>query len=144
MTDCGSYVAREQRATQPDNGSTQEGQSVVELALFLPVLLFIMVGALDLGRAFHAYTTVVNAAREGARYGAFHPTDSVGIRNHVEQEAQGSGIDLSQSTVIVETPNISPGSPIKVTVIYQFQPITGLIVGGQTLSISGSVSMIQF
>ncbi len=144
MMGCGSCTSHEQGAIQPDNGNAQEGQRLAELALLLPVLVLILVGVLDLGRAFHAYTTVVNAAREGARYGAFYPTDSTGIRARVEQEAAGSGIDLSQSNVIIETNDISPGSPIKVTVIYQFQLVTGLIVGGKTISITGSVSMIQF
>lgn len=122
----------------------EEGQSLVELALLLPVLILILAGALDLGRAFYAYTTVVNAAREGARYGAFHPDAAAEIRDQIVQEAAGSGIDLESSTVIIETDTISPGSPIRVTVIYQFQPITGLIFGGQGTSISASVSMIQF
>ncbi|MFQ5858046.1 MAG: TadE/TadG family type IV pilus assembly protein [Anaerolineae bacterium] len=129
---------------QLDKVSQQEGQSLAELALLLPLLLLVMAGALDLGRAFHAHTTVVNAAREGARYGIFQPADSSGIRDQVEQEAEGSSIDLSQSTVVIEMDEISPGSPIKVTVIYQFQPITGLIFGGQSIPIRGSVSMIQF
>lgn len=129
---------------EPTRSGAQEGQSLVELALLLPALVFIMVGVLDLGRAFHAYTTLVNAAREGARYGAFHPTDSFGIRNQVEQEAADSGIDLSQSTVIIETDAISPGTAIKVTVVYQFQAISTMILSSHTISISGSASMIQF
>lgn len=129
---------------QPDKRSAQEGQSLVELALLLPVLLLILVGVLDLGRAFHAYVTVMNAAREGARYAAFHPTDTIEIRNQVEQEAAGSGIDLVQSTVIIEMDEVAPGSAVKVTVIYQFQPIMGQIFGGQSISITGSASMIQF
>lgn len=53
-------------------GSTR-GQSVVEFALILPVLLLILAGAIDLGRAFYAYVAVENAAKEGALYGARHP-----------------------------------------------------------------------
>lgn len=131
-------------ATQPARNDTQEGQSLVELALLLPILLLIMAGVLDLGRAFHAYVTVANAAREGARYGAFHPTDSFGIRNQVEQEALDSGIDLGNSTVMIEADSISPGIPIKVTVIYSFQSVSGLIIGHQDLQLAVSASMVQF
>jgi Flp pilus assembly protein TadG len=42
-------------STQPGAGRAQEGQSLIELALFLPTMLLVMVGVLDLGRAFHAY-----------------------------------------------------------------------------------------
>ncbi len=144
MSDLRFAPSCKEGAIEPDRSSTQEGQSLIELALLLPVLLLIMAGMLDLGRAFQAYTVVVNAAREGARYGAYNPTDSYGILGRVQQEANGSGIDLSQSTVIIEMTNVSPGVPIKVTVIYQFQPVMGLIVGGQSISIRGSVSVVQF
>ena len=50
------------------------GVSAVEFALIAPVLLLILVGILDLGRAVNAYVTVSNAAREGTHYLALHPT----------------------------------------------------------------------
>jgi Flp pilus assembly protein TadG len=127
----------------------EEGQSSVELALLLPVLLLIMAGVLDIGRAFQAYVTVANAAREGARHMSLHQGDCFGARDRVIQEAAGSGVDLSSATVIFQPAWCSPGSavpgdPIKVTVTYQFQPIIGLILGGQKISISTSASMVQF
>ena len=39
---------------------------LVELALITPVLLFLLVAALDLGRLFYAQITIESAAREGA------------------------------------------------------------------------------
>lgn len=144
MSGVRSVLSCEQATMQPDRSGGQEGQSIAELALLFPVLLLIMIGVLDLGRAFFAYTTVVNAAREGARYAAFHPTDSVGIRARVEQEAEGWGVDLTQSTVRIDADAISPGIPIRVTVIHKFEPVTRIITGGLDISITGSVSMIQF
>jgi Flp pilus assembly protein TadG len=130
---------------QSGAGRAQEGQSITELALFFPVLLLIMVGMLDLGRAFHVYTTVVNAAREGARYGAFYPDDDFGIQDAVVQEATGSNINLSLATIIVEKPSgVGSGNPIRVTVTFQFDPVTTLVVGANTIGISGSASMPQF
>ncbi len=133
------------RSRQPSTGRGQEGQSLVELALFFPALLLIMVGMLDLGRSFHVYTTVVNAAREGARYAALNPTDYWGIQNAVIQEAEGSNIDLQTSSIIVEWPNgFGAGKPVKVTVTFQFNLITGIVVSNKIISISGSASMPQF
>ena len=43
------------------------GQSLAEFALVFPVVILILFGAIDLGRAVYAYNTVANAAREGAR-----------------------------------------------------------------------------
>ena len=52
----------------------RSGQSLVELALVLPVLLLIVLVALDFGRVFFGYVTLTNATRIGANYAASHPT----------------------------------------------------------------------
>lgn len=48
----------------------RRGQSVVELALTAPLLFVMLLGMMDFGRAFFQYNIVLNAAREGARFGA--------------------------------------------------------------------------
>lgn len=48
----------------------ERGQGLVEMALVLPLLLLLVVGAVELGMALNRQITVVNAAREGARFGA--------------------------------------------------------------------------
>jgi Flp pilus assembly protein TadG len=53
----------------------KSGQGVVEFALALPILVIIIIGVLDFGRAFQTYIRVSNAAREGAFYLASHPDD---------------------------------------------------------------------
>ena len=52
----------------------ETGTALVEFALVAPVLLLILVGILDLGRAVNALVTVSNAAREGSHYAILHPT----------------------------------------------------------------------
>ncbi len=49
------------------------GQSVVEFALVLPILLLLLAATVDFGRLFYAYVAVENAAKEGALYGARSP-----------------------------------------------------------------------
>ncbi|MEX0710418.1 MAG: TadE/TadG family type IV pilus assembly protein [Chloroflexota bacterium] len=48
----------------------------MELALVLPVLLLIVMFALDFGRAFYSWVTITNATRVGANYAASHPGDT--------------------------------------------------------------------
>jgi Flp pilus assembly protein TadG len=50
------------------------GQALVELAIVLPVLLLLMLAALDLGRIFYARIAVENAAREGALEASINPS----------------------------------------------------------------------
>ncbi len=52
-----------------DDGAT----STVEFALVAPVLLLLLVGILDLGRAINAYVTISSSAREGSHYAVLHP-----------------------------------------------------------------------
>jgi Flp pilus assembly protein TadG len=46
------------------------GQSLVELALVLPILLLLLVGVIEIGRFSYYSILVSNAARAGAQYGA--------------------------------------------------------------------------
>jgi Flp pilus assembly protein TadG len=47
---------------------SERGQSLVELALMLPVILFLLVGVVEVGNALNAYLTLVDGARDGARW----------------------------------------------------------------------------
>jgi Flp pilus assembly protein TadG len=48
----------------------EQGQSLVELAMSLVVLLILIAGLVDLGRAFFTYIALRDAAQEGASYAA--------------------------------------------------------------------------
>jgi len=55
------------------------GQTLVEFALILPVLLLTLMGIADFGRAYAVYSNLFNSAREGTRYGVVHPLDLAGV-----------------------------------------------------------------
>jgi Flp pilus assembly protein TadG len=120
------------------------GQELIELAILIPLLMLIAFGVLDLGRLFHASITITNAAREGARFGTFDPTDSTGIIAAIQAEAANSGIDLSSSTVAVTCPDGACGSgqAVRVTISYPFQLVMGLVFANPTLMLGGSAEMV--
>jgi Flp pilus assembly protein TadG len=68
----------------------ERGQSLVEFALVLPILMALLLLTIDVGRLFYAYVGVTNASREGAAYavanvaaqGVFDPT----IATRAQQE----------------------------------------------------------
>jgi hypothetical protein len=48
------------------------GQSMVEFALILPILMFLLMGFFDIGRVVLSHDALGHAAREGARYAIVH------------------------------------------------------------------------
>ena len=105
----------------------ESGQSLVEFAIGVSLLLLILAGVVDLGRGFYSYVVIANAAREGARYGASFPEGD--IVGKVIAEAQGSGITLTPADVSVTLLMDPPqGSPVRVDVHHEFEPWVGRIL----------------
>lgn len=150
-------VRAARRAPIRTRNRLQRGQSVVEFALIVPVLLFTLLMAVDFGRIFFTYIQVTNAAREAAAYGATQPTDTVGIRARATQEknAQGqAGEDAWSLAVSCADPAGSPiacntagggtgtGNTVTVTVTQPFSFMTPLISGffGGQLDVNASAT----
>lgn len=100
------------------------GQSLVEVAFVLPVLLIVLLGIFDFGRAIYAYNAVSNAAREAARV-------AIVDQNPVTVVAEGKRAALGLDPAAVNVTFIPPtctkiGCPITVTVDHQWQAITPL------------------
>ena len=106
----------------------EKGQSLLEFALILPVLLIVLAGVLDLGRLYYSYIAVTDAAAEGATYAAMYP--EVSARDEVFQRAQEASrglVQIDNSMVEVDCPSVASGAPVTVTVSYSFTVATPLI-----------------
>lgn len=112
------------------------GVSMIETALVVPLLLIILAGVVDIGRAFHTYITVINATREGARFGVNRSWDTNGIRTVVRNEAANSDVNLAGATITVSSGG--SGYPIRVTTQVQFPMLMGGILGVNTIPISST------
>ena len=51
----------------PRRAPRSRGQSLVEFALVFPIIILLIAGFFEIGRAVYAYNTIANAARQGAR-----------------------------------------------------------------------------
>ncbi len=119
---------------------SSRGQSLVEFALTLPLLMLILIGTLDLGRITASYVILANAAREGARYGAAHPGDATGIAQRARAEASGTIVDPTQIQIVCN-PSCDTvgalGSQIQVQATFPFTFITTYLFAGlNTINIS--------
>lgn len=118
----------------------QEGQGLVEFALVFPVLILLLMGVFDFGRAIMAYNTVANGAR-GAMRAAIVDQNTTVIRD----AALGQMTSLnSDGITVVYTPCVplKIGCEASVAVSYAWSPITpviGRIVGPIMLSSTTSM-----
>ena len=85
-------------------GAGQRGQSLVEFAISSIVLLLLVMGLLDLSRAFYFSVNLQGAAREGARHGAWFNTaarnnnflDDADVMSAVNAGLNGAGLTATQ------------------------------------------------
>ncbi len=89
---------------------SRRGQSLVEFALVLPVLLLIVAGTLEVANILTMQNHVQQAAREGARFGAVGGVEQ-GIRTVVVDQSSKSSLatDEDRMTVWIIRPIIDIG-----------------------------------
>ena len=129
--------------------NTQRGQSLVELALSLMVILMLLMGAVDFGLALFAYVSMRDAAQDGALYGSINPTDQTGIKNRVVAAASDViTIDPNNITVKVNgaaCEGLTSGVPNSLQILITHQhpvstPLVGAMIGSQTITLRAQVT----
>ena len=118
---------------------SERGQSLSELSMAMALILILLAGVADLGRAFFTYITLRDAAQEGALYGSFAFSQPVTLgassnlispgtacsRIHTRLlQNSDSPVDLStEATVSVEIAQASsPGVWVDCTTTIPIQP----------------------
>ena len=138
------------------------GQSLVEFALVLPVMLVFLAAALDLGRVFYANITLNNAAREGAFQAAITPTlyqenqacnqATNRVVCRIQNETTGSMVTVAPTDIdlacSVAGCAAAQGSLVTVEVRGRFRlitPLLSVIFGGQDLNLTSSaIAQIEY
>ena len=129
------------------NPSPKRGQTLVEFALLLPVLLLLALVVIDLGRAIYFYSAIHNAAREGARYGIINPDSYSGMTNTAINYAFGLGLD---NVDVIAGPGPDeiignfPNPTVRVRISYSFTPATPLVsrlLPGGTINLTSQAVM---
>ena len=124
---------------------SEKGQSLVELTLGLVILLLLVGGIVDLGRAAFSTMTLRDAVKEGALYGSIDPTNTTAIKQNVLDSSPRISQMIGSDDITVEVLT-SPcaGHRIRVTANYPDFPITmpfiGTILGGQTIILSSTIT----
>ena len=129
---------------QLNHPRSERGQSLTEMALSMVILLILLGGVVDLGRAFFTYMALRDSVQEGALYGSINPTLTQEIKNHVLDSSEMIPDLITNDDITVELIGAAcTGNSIRVMAVYPDFPVTmpllGTILGRQTVSISASV-----
>jgi Flp pilus assembly protein TadG len=128
-----STVARQRSGS---GGTARDrGAAAVEFALLLPVLLLLLFGIIDAGRALNAQITLTQAAREGARLAALGIPDATVVSN---TQSAADGLSPVSVTVTDCAPGAGPTSSATVSVSYQFSFVTPIAAIGALFGGSGT------
>lgn len=118
---------RSRRASGNDRGA-----AAVEFAIVLPLLLLLVFGIIDFGRAYNTTVSLSGAAREGARALALGDSNWQSIT--VNAAPTVSGVTVSSPT---GSP-CSPGDPAEVQATHTFDYLTPL---PNLAGLTGSVTL---
>jgi Flp pilus assembly protein TadG len=141
------------RAGNRGKGRLERGQSAIEFALTIVMLVVLLVGMLELTMFVYTYSALADAAKEGVRYaivhgasgtspsgpsgvaqtsawGACNSSDS-GTDSVVNAVQRYAALSLHSTTAIhvfvcYPDKSNSPGSSVEVSVNYLYQPLFGL------------------
>ena len=140
----------------------ERGQSLIELAVSLPVMILILLGTIDFGMAIFSYSILRDAAQEGAFYGSFNPSNKSEIENRArnisprgDDEVFSSPVNLRDKTQInvdikalgssCQGTTRGVANSLQVRVSYNYpllMPFAGEIIGTNTISLTGVATNI--
>lgn len=101
-----------------------KGQTLVEMAIVLPILVALIFGMTDFARVLNGYLTTTEASREGARVAALSGNDAA-VQLAVSNAAPN--LDPTRLTVTTLPATRARGDAVTVTVTYNIDIITPLI-----------------
>lgn len=110
------------------SGKHERGAAAVEFALLLPVLLLLVVGIMEFGRAWYTQATLAGAAREAVREMAIHgPANAT---SEAVNYSTGLGVTAGMVAISPGTCPSTGNTDVTVTITYPYTYLTGLIPGG--------------
>ncbi len=132
---------------------SERGQSLVELAISLLILLYLLSGAVEFGIIFFQYVQLRDAAQEGALFGSMNPPSS-DVDFAKESEIANRALNASTSPIdLANDPDVSidiqvtdakycEGGALQVTVSYPhkvFMPFISQFIGN-TIQLDATVT----
>ena len=120
----------------------ERGASLVEVALTLPILLMLVMGIVDFGRAFATRIAIQDASQEGALVAGFAPAETARIVNQTVEA--GASVPVASGDVSISC-EFGPDR-ITVTVVHDLALITPFVQGlvGGSIQLTTSETATDF
>ena len=150
------YQPNLKRSQRKSTSRKERGQSLVELSISGMMLLFILLGVVDVGRIYFVYIALTDSAAEAALYLSIFPdcldsTDCADPNNaeyRAEHAASGYfnwDVDGGTTRITITRPYIGLGSSLDVEIEHDVTLLTPLlppIMGGETFTVTAKASQI--
>jgi Flp pilus assembly protein TadG len=124
----------------------EDGQSLVEFALLLPLLLLVLFGIVDLAKAYNYWNDSTHLANVGARYAAVGNVPGGNLSTYLKSQAETTELGNQLSiTICSPTGTYAVGEPIKVVITstYTFLPLVASKVGPTTTIKSSATNRVE-
>jgi Flp pilus assembly protein TadG len=109
----------------------RRGQALVEFALIVPMLLLLVLGVVEFGRAWNVYQTLTDAAREGARTAVLARTpinaDTVSAKANAIMISAGLDTASAVKTLSAGFKQTGQNTTFSISYPYTLQWLSGLM-----------------
>ena len=129
----------------------ERGIALIEMAVVLLVLLMLLFGIMEAGRAVMNYHTLYEAVSEGARFASVNgatsgalpgPRSSPDVDPLVKQRVVSTAVGMGLATADVQVgwlPDNRPGSTVTVSASYLYKPFA---IGWTEFTLTSSASVV--
>ena len=133
--------------TSRGDAAGNRGQSLVEFAIALPVLLAIVIGIFEFGMAWNQRQVITNAAREGARVAVLSNKSTAQVEAAVTNYLTQANLDPDLATITYlnagDTGTYGQPTTVNLSYPYQFRfigPIVALLQGDDS-AMAGTIQL---
>lgn len=105
--------------------ASERGAVAVEFALLVPVLILLLLGIMEFGRAYNVQATLTNAARESVRSMAVNNSQTT-ARTAAKNASTQLSPALADGNIAFSATDCTAGTQMTVTVSYNLSTMTGI------------------
>ncbi|MGO4857629.1 TadE/TadG family type IV pilus assembly protein [Arthrobacter sp. 2MCAF14] len=104
--------------------ASERGAVAVEFAILAPVLIMLLLGIMEFGRAYNVQVSLSNAAREGVRVMAIS-NDQTAAKTAAKNAAVSLNPQLADTNFTFSPASCTSGAQMSVTIKYTLSTLTG-------------------